>query len=107
MQAICLAVKAALSHPIHTPYIILWTKKTSCDIILTLSPHRHHRITWDIHMLISTHLESEYFTFDLHIPTPSWPRKPLKDDLWSMDQELDALSCIPLDPSLLMPKQEM
>jgi len=109
-QAICLAVKHALSHPqsMHlTYYMILWLPTQICDTLLTLSPHRHSPITRDIHALISDYLQTEVHTFHLRSTAPTWPGKPSKDELRSLDPELEAVASLPIHHSLLTPNQAM
>ena len=107
MQAMCLAVKHALTQPHLTHYTILWLPTQLCEMVLTLFPYRNSLITQDIHTLISAYLQNELHTFHLRSIDPRWPGKPKKEELRSLDLELEAVVSLPLDPSLLTPKQVM
>jgi hypothetical protein len=110
-QAICLAVKHALSHPhtqpLFTHYTILWLPSPICETLTASSPHRHSPITREISTLVSNYLQNELHTFHLRSTGPSWPGKPSTDELRSLDPELEAVASLPLHPSLLTPSQAM
>ena len=102
MQAICLAVKTALTQPYFTAYIFLWLPLESlCKTTLTLNPHSNATIIRDTHTLISAYLQSEYHMFHLYRLDQKWPGKPSRDKLRSLDPKLDSISHEPLNPSLL------
>jgi hypothetical protein len=81
--------------------------KHLCEKLLTLEPHRYSLITQDIRTLISVYLQTELHTFHLRSIGPTWPGKPKKEELRSLDPELKAVASQPLPLSLLTPKQAM
>jgi len=107
-QAICLAVKHALSQLRDLSYFtILWLPKPICELLMNITPHRYTRLIDEIITLIGVYLQSDSHTFNLHSTTPKWPGKPKPEELRSLDQELEAVTSQPLDPSLLTPRQAM
>jgi hypothetical protein len=112
LQALCQAVKAALSlsfttYPGHT---FLWLRPINLsEKILTLKPHRYTHLTYDTRALITDYLTlSDTNSLILRHFDRAWPGTPSDMDYQSITDRMDALANTPPHPlEDMTPKQAM
>ena len=112
LQALCQAVKAALSlsfttYPGHT---FLWLRPINLsEKILTLKPHRYTHRTYDTRALITDYLTlSDTNSLTLRHFDRAWPGTPSDMDYQSITDRMDALANTPPHPlEDMTPKQAM